>query len=367
MKRFPALAALVLACFELDAQTELVREHYFPAELEFRELAAVKDEQSTDDLSAVRGFREPKLLGEAGFQNYRSRVYRTEPDGRLTIEVIRLRDAKASYSLLTLLRASGLSPGPPGDLVAAEPSGVLFAQGRFLVRVLADRASDLPRRVAVSVGNRIGVHEPAPPLVSRFPGLGLEPQSVRYFLGPGSLDAYAYSGTVKRIGLPPDVEVAQARYRIEGAEGTLALVGFPTSQLAQDYYERLFRERGAGEAWIDRSGLYLKRSGPLVGILEGGFVPPQAERLLTSVEFTYSIQWIYDKRHHGPRTVWGIPMGILGTVVRSLVFTSLLCVVSTLAGMLIALTRVLMRRYAPGNPLDRPERTELIRLKLNEN
>ena len=58
MKGFPALAALVLVCFELDAQTELVREHYFPAELEFRELAVVKDEQSTDDLSAVRGFRE---------------------------------------------------------------------------------------------------------------------------------------------------------------------------------------------------------------------------------------------------------------------------------------------------------------------
>ena len=60
-------------------------------------------------------------------------------------------------------------------------------------------------------------------------------------------------------------------------------------------------------------------------------------------------------------------MGILGTVVRSLVFTGLLCVVSTLSGLLIAVTRVLMRRYAPGNPLDRPERTEIIRLKLNEN
>ena len=133
--------------------------------------------------------------------------------------------------------------------MATEPSAVLFAQGRFLVRVLADRASDLPRRVAVSVANRIGVHEPAPHLVSRFPGRGLEPQSVRYFLGPESLGAYAYSGTVKRIELPPDVEVAQARYRIDGAEGTLALVGFPTSQLAQDYYERLFQARldDAGE------------------------------------------------------------------------------------------------------------------------
>ena len=367
MKGFPALAALLLVCFDLDAQTELVREHYFPAELEFRELAAVKNEQSTDDLSAVREFREPRLLAEAGFQNYRSRVYRTEPDGSLTIEVIRLRDAKAAYSLLTLLGGSVLSPGPPGDLVATEPSAVLFAQGRFLVRVLADRASDLPRRVAVSVANRIGVHEPAPHMVSRFPGRGLEPQSVRYFLGPESLGAYAYSGTVKRIELPPDVEVAQARYRIDGAEGTLALVGFPTSQLAQDYYERLFQARGSRAAWIDRPGLYLKRSGPLVGILEGSFAPPQADRILASVEFTYSIQWIYDKRQHGPRTVWGIPMGILGTVVRSLVFTGLLCVVSTLSGLLIAVTRVLMRRYAPGNPLDRPERTEIIRLKLNEN
>ena len=63
----------------------------------------------------------------------------------------------------------------------------------------------------------------------------------------------------------------------------------------------------------------------------------------------------------------GIPVGILGTVVRSLVLTGLLCGLSIIAGAGIATFRLLLRKYAPNNYLDRPERTEIIRLKIDEN
>jgi uncharacterized protein DUF6599 len=357
------LALVIPACAR--AQTQLVSEHYFPAEHEFRELTAVRSDFASADAARI-GVPESRLFAEAGFRRYQKRAYQVDPAGTLTVEVVGLRDAKAAYSLLTLLGDGQLGQGPPGDFRVATPKALLFCQSSFFVRIVSDQESDLVRRVGVSVGNRIGMRERAPNLVARFPALGLQSGSIRYFLGPESRARYAYSESARRIELPPDVELAQARYTLAQTSGTLALVSFPTSMLAQDYYERVF-ERAGGERWVDKPGVYFKRSGPLIGVLEGGFAPVDAERVLGSVEFTYSVQWIYDKRNSGPRTVWGIPVGILGTVVRSLMFTGLLCVVSALTGLAIAVTRVLMRRFAPGNVLDRPERTEIIRLKLNEN
>jgi len=56
----------------------------------------------------------------------------------------------------------------------------------------------------------------------------------------------------------------------------------------------------------------------------------------------------------------------MSTVVRSIALVSLLCVLSVLAGVTLALFRMALRVYAPHNFLDRPERTELIRLKIDE-
>jgi ABC-type phosphate transport system permease subunit len=112
---------------------------------------------------------------------------------------------------------------------------------------------------------------------------------------------------------------------------------------------------------------YARRAGPLVAILEGTFEPEQADKILGSLEFQYSIRWIYDKNNRSSATVWGVPVGLLGTVVRSLAFVALLCVASVLLGLGMAVFRILLREYAPNNILDRPERTEMIRLKLDEN
>jgi hypothetical protein len=145
----------------------------------------------------------------------------------------------------------------------------------------------------------------------------------------------------------------------------LTLLGFATGQLAEDFFDSLpgpqIRKPAGG------SSTFAKRVGPLVGILEGTFEPEEADKILGSLEFQYSIRWIFDKNNRSSATVWGVPVSLLGTVVRSLVLTALLCVASLFAGFGIAVFRILLRGYAPNNILDRPERTEIIRLKLDEN
>lgn len=354
---------LLVSCCTAQAQTEFVRSNFFPAEMEFKELLSVRTDRTYEDGASLAGIEGGSILSEAGCKRYATREYEVEGGSVLSIDVATLKDPKASYSVLTLLRSSAVEKGPPGQFFAATAGEIMFSQGNIWVRVRG-RGTGLCRRVSLSVSNRIGSRESSlPSLVRRLPREGLESGSIKYFLGPEAFRAYGELPKGVQLAPTRDLEIAQADYEAEGRSGTLYLVGFPTSQAAQEYFDNISAPPGrAGE-----TRTYARQAGPLVAILEGTFKPGQADKILGSLEFQYSIRWIYDKNRRSSRTVWGVPVGLLGTVVRSLAFVALLCVASVLLGLGIAVVRILMRGYAPNNPLDRPERTELIRLKLDEN
>ena len=366
----PAAALLVLAGIslpsDLPAQTQLVSSNYFPAELEFKELQKIRSTKSAKDSAAIADVKEAPLFAEAGFLNYERRIYLTETGTDLAIEVLTARDQKAAYSLLTLLRNGDLAAGPPGDSFWAGNSSLIFAKGAFWTRIHGAGSPDLLRRIALSVSNRIGAREHSiPALVSRFPQGGLDSNTIRYFLGPISLESYGTEILEIRPALGPEMELAQARYHRNGQAGILSLISFPTGQAAESYFDGLSRPGGSAARKVPGRS-YGKRVGPIVGVLEGDFDPAEADAILRELKFSYSIRWIYDKNNRDSRTVWGVPVGILGTVVRSLLLTALLCGLSIFFGVGMAAFRLFLRSYAPNNPLDRPERTEIIRLRLNE-
>ncbi|NWG14456.1 MAG: hypothetical protein HXY20_13075 [Acidobacteria bacterium] len=360
------LVALLLLPPAGTAQTEFVVRDFFPAELEFKELGAVIADRLAGEPAAIAGMERGDLLLEAGCQRFQSRTYKVEGGGSLTVEVAYIKDGRGAYSLLTLFREVPITAGPPGEYLAAEPDHLSFILGAHWVRVRSADAQ-LARRVAISVSNRIGPRDTAlPPLVRRLPRAGYEPGSLRYMLGPRSFKAYGAPVRGSRPQVTADLEVAQARYRDSGQTGILTLVGFPTGQLAEEFFDALAAPPAAQNA-ASGARSYARRVGPQVGILEGTFEPLPADKILGSLDFQYSIRWIYDKNNRSSATVWGVPVSLLGTVVRSLALTALLCVASLMAGFGIAVFRFLLRSYAPNNFLDRPERTEMIRLKLDEN
>ncbi len=360
---------MLLACLMLippavfpNAQTVLVKEHFFPAELEFKELASVQSESSFSNPESLAEMAEGPLIAEVGFAKCARRIYNTADGGSLMIEVLTLTDPRGAYSLLTLLSTSELVNGPPGAFFSLDASGIVFAQGQFCVRIRGPGQTDLVKRVAVSVSNRIGSRGMTVPLlISHFPP-GYDPTSLRYFLGPKALESRGGPLTGKFTRFASDLEIAQAKYTFQDQSGVLSLIAFPTSQLAEEYFDTL---AGLTERQKDAK-IYSKKAGPLLGILEGGFDANNAERLLSTVRFTYSIRWIYDKHSRRNATIWGVPVGLLGTVVRSLALTAVLCLMSVIAGVAFAVFRILLRGYAPGNIFDRPDRTGMIRLKINE-
>jgi Family of unknown function (DUF6599) len=344
----------------LPAQTELITRNYFPADLEFVELKSVESQRELGEPASLAELPEGAVFAEAGFRHYARRTYRLNPPGFLTIETVTLNDGKAAYSLLSLLRNDVLSKGPPGDFAAGSDQNLIFSQANVLVRIKSEAPGDLARRVARSVGNRIAQHEREPSLIANLPKLGLDPVSLRYCLGPLSFARYAQPVAGKSIEFRDELEIAQARYSVENQTGILSLVGFPTIQLADEYFESVFGLMGSNS----KAELYLKKSGPMLAILEGNFAPRTADRLLGSIEFSYSVKWIYDA-NRASDGMWSVSSGLMGTVVRSLAFTGLLAGLSLVAGGLFAMFRILLRGYAPNNFLDRPDRTELIRLKFD--
>lgn len=349
----------------LFSQTEFVPSSYFPADQEFRELGRVLGEVRVEDISGLEGLRLRLPFAEMGFARYSRRTYQTSAAEPLQIEIFTFEDGAGSYSLLTLLASSPLAPGPPGENAASDAGTLIFNQGQFLVRISAGDGTDLPRRIARSISNRIGPRKTAvPALLSHLPNEGMKPASLRYLAGARALDLVAHRGIVGRIDFPAVVEAAQAEYESQGEEGVLTLLSFPTMQMSEEYFESGALHEGLRAQAGTR--IYARRAGPLISILAGGFSPSSAARLLGSLKYAYTVQWIYDKNNRRGKTLWGVPVVILGTVVRSLFFVAALGGLSVLLGVALAAFRLGIRKYAPNNPLDRPERTELIRLKINE-
>jgi len=357
------LPYVFLICFSaavtLSAQTQLVSDDFFPAALEFKELKGVLTERDLKDPADLGKLPHGPALQEAGFRRFVERTYTVDAGGQIDISIMTLGDSRGAYSAFTFLGPSGVHAGPPGSFCADDKDTLAFAAGNYCVRVHSTAAGDLVRRVAMSVANRIGNREANPPgLVRHIPADGCDSGSVRYLLGPLAIASFGSPVGGNSLKVPGDVEVAQVNCTSQEQSGILTLFSFPTIQLAEEYFESgsLSKNKSSGAA-----NLYMKQTGPLVAILEGNISPETADKTLGSIQFSYSIKWIYDKSNRQTGTIWGVPVKILGTVVRSILFTGLLCLISMLTGALIAAGRLIARKHG-----FRAADT-LIRLKLDEN
>jgi hypothetical protein len=362
MRFLDALYIFLAAAAAAYAQTGADTINYFPSDLESRELHAIVSEDSFSDPQRLSGIEDGKLISDVGFDSYALRTYSAGNNGSLSVEVIRLRDSRAAYSLLTLVRDGDIREGPPGDAYTSNADTFRFAQGRQWIRVRGRGLPiDLLQRTAASISSKIGTTRAKPPaLISHFPKIGYDVSSLKYFPGTSSFESFSVNlpGGIPKLDL--DLEIAQARYSVKNQTGVLSLLNFPTWEIAEQYYSEMWDPESVKNA---DGRTYAKRSGPLLAVLEGAFDADTANSVLSSIKYSYSIRWIVEKRAKS-NTIWGVPVGILKTVVQSIFFVVLVGGVSLLAGICIAVFRLVIRRLAPNNPLDRPERTEITQLRM---
>jgi hypothetical protein len=254
-----------------------------------------------------------------------------------------------------------MQAGRPGDTYALMEDGLSFAQGRHWVRIQGREIPDaLLKRIAVSVSNRIGASRENPPsLISHLPEMGYDAGSLRYFPSLSSFKYFAGEAAVKSLNLVSDVEIAQAQYAIDNNSGSLLLLSFPTSQVADDY----FATAAIGNIALENHTLYAKKVGLLVAVLSGPISPASADGFLRSIRYSYSIRWIFEKKNQ-TKIVWGVPVRILGTIVRSLFFIAILGVVSILAGAVFAISRFFIRNRFSKNETNGSNEADIIKLRL---
>ncbi|MBN1571177.1 MAG: hypothetical protein JXA73_25300 [Acidobacteria bacterium] len=362
--KFPIfiLCSLLGVCVAAVGQVEFASDSHFPADLEFRELQKIISEESFEDPARLSSIKDGRLIKDVGFDKYNRRVYSIGGTDELRIEIITLRDYRAAYSLLTLLRIARIQNGPPGDAYAISTGSLHCIRNRRWIRIDSQNASEgLLKRIALSICNRIDPNEQKPPaLISHFPEQGYNSSSLQYFPGLQCFKSHAGEETVKTLVLTHDAEIARANYTIDGKTGVLFLMNFPTGQVAEDYFDEL------GDAGLSLAGgynTYAKKIGPIIAILNSPVDSAAADKLLGTLRYSYSIRWVYEKKNDS-KIIWGIPVSILGTVVQSLFFIAILAVISIFAGAGFAVLRFFLRGRITKNAPDEPERAEIIRLRL---
>lgn len=355
--RLPALLIFTLVL----ATAASAQNSYFPLAPEIPEAKEVETTRAFTDPARLSATSSGRLMEAVGFKGYQRRVYSLQPGvgGTLSIEIVTLLDRRAAYSLLTLLRESTIQNGPPGDAFAVAPQRMLFAQGDIFVRIQAARLpSDRMKELSLSISRRIGPRREKPlSLISRFPKSGYDASSVRYYPGIQTFLAFPGRLTASDLGITAEAEIAEARYRVGNVAGVLTLLNFPTKEGAEDCYERL-----SPTSRDSADKLFSRKVGPIVAVLQGPFSPETAEKLLADIRHSYSVKWIYEKPK--PKTVWGVPVGILGTVVKSIWFSVIMGAASIILGVAFAVARVLLRRRASAEAVKKQDQDNITRLRL---
>lgn len=175
----------------------------------------------------------------------------------------------------------GMAAVERGDAVVIwnGPSVVLaeFHGGRRVAE-LADLVATLPK---------IGGPKGNPPLLpTLLPTSGLEPESVKYALGPESYHAMGGVLPANLGGFDKSAEVVTAKYT---GRRTLTLLLYPTPQIAGEHGRAI-------EAEMNREGaaagtVKLRREGELVLLTTGAWTAADAQRTVDNIHMRTQLTW----------------------------------------------------------------------------
>ena len=152
-----------------------------------------------------------------------------------------------------------------------------------------------------------------PNLPNCLPVRNLIPGSLRYVLGPASLQQFENRISPAIAAFSLGAEAQLARYKSPAGDVNLALFSYPTPQIAREKLEEFQR--------IPNSRA--KRSGPLVAIVIAAPNPDEAERLLAMVNYQASITWTQPLPGHEEKTFARFILGVFYLIGVLLLFTLL--------------------------------------------
>lgn len=285
------------------------------------------------------------VLQEFGLAQFAAADYASGTN-RVVVKAWQFKDATGAFGAFTYFRQPQMKPEKIGHEGAAAGDHHLFWDGATVVdatfsQPVKDEQGAM-QALDAALPKIYGAAGVAPSLPHYLPTAGLDPESVRYAIGPA---AYAKMGgalPANQIDFSQDAEAISGRY----GQQTLTLVMYPTPQIA-----------GAHLKAIEAAGLNAKRSGPLVAAVTGNAPPQTAKQLLDSIRFDDYVT-INHPEGYVPETVklYRLLMGITVLVV-------ILVCAAIFIGLFLGGGRALIRKLQ-GKPVSSVSEEEFISLHL---
>lgn len=221
---------------------------------------------------------DPALWREFGFDAAERADYTSAATGQtFTLTAFRFADATGAFAAFQWQRPVDAESGITS---ARTRSGSLIQQYNFLLQMEGKKPhpSDL-QQLYTQLPNTVRASLPI--LHEYLPRRGRVPNSERYVLGPAGLGAAEPRISAELASFGKGAEAQLARYRLQGREIQLAILAYPTPQIAME------RTR----AFEKLSGALVRRTGPMVLVVPdaAGFEP--AAKLLSEVNYSASLTW----------------------------------------------------------------------------
>jgi len=209
----------------------------------------------------------------------------------IQIQAYEFGDATGAFAAYTYLRKPTDRPVTGSHLgkeAVEDGDTVLLWDGRTVVvaefhgeRRIADLQDLIP--VLPKIGGPKGL---APMLPTLLPAKGLEPETLKYALGPASYQAMGGVLPPAIVGFDKSAEVATARY---AGKGTLTLLLYPTPQISGEHGREIVAE-------MNREGtkagtVKLRREGPLLAMTTGAWTPGEAQKIVEGVHLHDELTW----------------------------------------------------------------------------
>ena len=306
------------------------------------------------------------ILKEYRFADYEAAIY-TRDDGRtLKLRAARFADASGAFGAYTFYRTPDMTKEDIGDQGSSLGEHVLFYRGDTLIDAmfskesvmsaaqLRELAGDLPRPRG-SAGN-------LPTFIEFMPRQNYVAQTQKYVMGPAALAALNLPISADLVDFDASAEVSFGRYSTPSGEAILALISYPTPQLAAEHLKRIDAARQSvtpAPSTENANAFFVRRTGPIVVIASGPVSETDVKALGNHVNWEATVTWNSPTDNHEVRELYSL-------VLNTVVLCGILAGLAITAGIAFGGVRILMKRFYPDRVFDRPEQMEFISLHLTE-
>ena len=270
-------------------------------------------------------------------------------DGTVRLTLYEMFDATAAYGLFTLERdinQPGFSPASLGSEGYRVANRTCFWQSKYVVAI--EGSTPATDGLARIISENIFGRSRKPPVSSHLPPANLVSGSEKYVLDGPSVGRQ-FQLDSEALGFDDSVEIATASYNLGGKTAHLALLLYPTQQIAKKYADRWETENPNDAA-------FRKRVGPLVALVRGSRDPALAKTILDDVNYETQVTWNEQRPDVSFREV----------ILTIFTFIGVALAFTVIAGVSFGGLRIFMKARYPDQVFDRSQDMEIIQLKLNQ-